>query len=197
MEELAQAAWGGEAAWVWQKQRALGRCSEPPTAPARAPHHPAVVPRESSHFGFFNGSALLAMEETELYQQDWIGLRALDEGGERPGLRGHVTHACPACHGRFHGPVQCTRSKLMNMSPPCPPPGCRAPGARARPRPPHAVQHGVVCGASCAAVLGGACARQRCRGGSSAAQTAVAWCALQRMGANEMNEWSACEQADA
>ncbi|KAL4448301.1 hypothetical protein ABPG75_005520 [Micractinium tetrahymenae] len=38
-----------------------------------------VVPKESAHFGFFNGSALLAMRDTPLYQQDWIGLKALDE----------------------------------------------------------------------------------------------------------------------
>lgn len=40
-----------------------------------------MVPKESSHFGFFNGSALLAMRDTQLYQQDWIGIRALDEAG--------------------------------------------------------------------------------------------------------------------
>lgn len=56
---------------------------------------PAVVPRESSHFGFYNGTALLAMADTDLYREDWIGLRALDEGG-----RLHLEH-CPGGHMHF------------------------------------------------------------------------------------------------
>ncbi|PSC70395.1 palmitoyl-thioesterase 1 [Micractinium conductrix] len=40
-----------------------------------------VVPKESSHFGFFNGTTLLRLQNTPLYQQDWIGLRSLDEAG--------------------------------------------------------------------------------------------------------------------
>ncbi|KAI7840948.1 hypothetical protein COHA_005378 [Chlorella ohadii] len=54
-----------------------------------------VVPRESSHFGFYNGSRLLAMEETELYQQDWIGLRQLQESGRLELAR------CPGRHMQF------------------------------------------------------------------------------------------------
>jgi palmitoyl-protein thioesterase len=54
-----------------------------------------VVPRESAHFGFYNGTALLALADTELYREDWIGLRALDEGG-----RLHLEH-CPGAHMQF------------------------------------------------------------------------------------------------
>ncbi|PRW45157.1 Palmitoyl- thioesterase 1 [Chlorella sorokiniana] len=54
-----------------------------------------VVPRESSHFGFYNGSQLLTMNETELYQQDWIGLKELQESG-----RLELAH-CPGRHMQF------------------------------------------------------------------------------------------------
>lgn len=40
-----------------------------------------VVPKESSHFGWFNGSQLLGLREQDIYIQDWIGLRQLDESG--------------------------------------------------------------------------------------------------------------------
>jgi palmitoyl-protein thioesterase len=40
-----------------------------------------VVPKESAHFGFYNGSRLLALREQPMYTEDWLGLRALDEGG--------------------------------------------------------------------------------------------------------------------
>lgn len=65
-----------------------------PTPPA-CPCCAAVVPKESAHFGFFNGSALLGMRDTQLYRQDWIGLRALDEAG-----RLTLVHA-PGRHMRF------------------------------------------------------------------------------------------------
>ena len=53
----------------------------PPLLPAARAPPPAVVPKESSHFGFFNGTTLLRLQNTPLYQQDWIGLRSLDEAG--------------------------------------------------------------------------------------------------------------------
>ncbi|KAK9829239.1 hypothetical protein WJX72_004713 [[Myrmecia] bisecta] len=40
-----------------------------------------VIPRDSAWFGFFDGQQLLPMEQTPLYKDDWIGLRALDESG--------------------------------------------------------------------------------------------------------------------
>ncbi|EFN56412.1 hypothetical protein CHLNCDRAFT_35163 [Chlorella variabilis] len=54
-----------------------------------------VVPKESSHFGFFNGSHLVPLREQPLYAQDWLGLRALDEAG-----RLELLHA-PGAHMRF------------------------------------------------------------------------------------------------
>lgn len=52
-----------------------------------------VVPRDSAWFGFFDGKQLLQMEQTQLYQEDWIGLKALNESnrlviGQSPG--GHM-----------------------------------------------------------------------------------------------------------
>jgi palmitoyl-protein thioesterase len=40
-----------------------------------------VVPRESSHFGFYNGQRIIPLRESELYKHDRIGLRRLDEDG--------------------------------------------------------------------------------------------------------------------
>lgn len=40
-----------------------------------------VVPRESSHFGFYDGQQIIPLRESELYKQDRIGLRRLDEDG--------------------------------------------------------------------------------------------------------------------
>ena len=54
-----------------------------------------VVPKESSHFGFFDGEVLLPMEATELYTEDRIGLRALHEAG-----RLELKHA-PGFHMQF------------------------------------------------------------------------------------------------
>lgn len=66
--------------------------------PGRRPAH-AVVPRESSHFGFYNGSQLLGMEQTELYQQDWIGLRQLQVG--RDTLPAAAAAAATAAVGKW------------------------------------------------------------------------------------------------
>lgn len=54
-----------------------------------------VVPRESSQFGFFDGEKLLTMEDTELYQEDILGLRALQEGGRL------VRESAPGFHMQF------------------------------------------------------------------------------------------------
>lgn len=40
-----------------------------------------VVPRDSAWFSYYNGTQLLGLREQPLYQEDWIGLRALDERG--------------------------------------------------------------------------------------------------------------------
>jgi len=43
-----------------------------------------LIPPETAWFGYYaenNFSAVLAPQETELYKEDWIGLRGLDEGG--------------------------------------------------------------------------------------------------------------------
>ncbi|KAL3150853.1 hypothetical protein ABBQ32_000606 [Trebouxia sp. C0010 RCD-2024] len=55
-----------------------------------------VVPRDSAWFGYWDGQQLQSMKETQLYQEDWIGLRQLDEAGrvlleECPGQHMHVT----------------------------------------------------------------------------------------------------------
>jgi len=44
-----------------------------------------VVPKESEWFGFFadnNSSAVVNLEETPLYKEDWIGLKTLDKAGK-------------------------------------------------------------------------------------------------------------------
>jgi len=41
-----------------------------------------VVPRESSWFGFYDGTRLVPYNETQLYQDDLIGLAALDRQGK-------------------------------------------------------------------------------------------------------------------
>lgn len=38
-----------------------------------------VIPRDSGWFSFFNGSDLIPMRDLEIYKQDWIGLKPLDE----------------------------------------------------------------------------------------------------------------------
>jgi len=40
-----------------------------------------VVPKESAHFGFFDGQRLIPLQESSLYQEDRLGLKALDEEG--------------------------------------------------------------------------------------------------------------------
>ncbi|KAK9831273.1 hypothetical protein WJX74_010098 [Apatococcus lobatus] len=55
-----------------------------------------VVPRDSAWFSFFNGQELVALKDQPIYQEDWIGLRALDNAGrlvfdEIPGGHMHFT----------------------------------------------------------------------------------------------------------
>ncbi|CAD7703062.1 unnamed protein product, partial [Ostreobium quekettii] len=40
-----------------------------------------VIPRESSWFSFFNGTDLIPMRDLDIYKEDWIGLKQLDERG--------------------------------------------------------------------------------------------------------------------
>jgi palmitoyl-protein thioesterase len=54
-----------------------------------------VVPRESSHFGEYDGEELRSMEETGLYTEDRIGLRELNDRG-----RLYLEHA-PGFHMQF------------------------------------------------------------------------------------------------
>lgn len=54
-----------------------------------------VVPKESAHFGFFDGEKLLDMEDTDLYKEDRIGLRELNERGDL-----HLLHS-PGFHMQF------------------------------------------------------------------------------------------------
>ncbi len=55
----------------------------------------AVVPRDSAWFYFYNGSALLTLEEQPIYKEDWIGLRRLDEAG------GLIFERAPGEHMQF------------------------------------------------------------------------------------------------
>lgn len=55
-----------------------------------------VVPKDSAWFGYWDGHRLQSMNETDLYQEDWIGLQQLDRAGkitleECPGQHMHVT----------------------------------------------------------------------------------------------------------
>merc|ERR1719183_2875681 len=59
-----------------------------------------VVPNDSSWFAYYPWGTLdrrkiLPMNQTELYKQDWIGLKALDEQGRI------VFKECPAMHMKF------------------------------------------------------------------------------------------------
>lgn len=40
-----------------------------------------VVPRDSAWFSFYNGKELLGVKDQPIYQNDWIGLKELDEKG--------------------------------------------------------------------------------------------------------------------
>eukprot|EP00955_Chlamydomonas_euryale_P059855 357516-Chlamydomonas_euryale.AAC.15 len=53
-----------------------------------------MVPRDSSWFGFYNGTALVPLEQQRLYTEDWIGLRKLDESGRlvRASIEGRHMH---------------------------------------------------------------------------------------------------------
>lgn len=59
-----------------------------------------VVPNDSSWFAYYpwgslNRSEILPMNQTQLYKQDWIGLKSLDEQGKI------VFKECPAMHMKF------------------------------------------------------------------------------------------------
>ena len=54
-----------------------------------------VVPKESSHFGFYDGRQLLSMEQTDLYVEDRIGLKTLHEANKL------VLEHAPGFHMRF------------------------------------------------------------------------------------------------
>eukprot|EP00884_Botryococcus_braunii_P007153 jgi/Botrbrau1/16439/Bobra.0142s0035.1 len=54
-----------------------------------------VVPRESSWFGFYNGQQLVDLKDSDLYKEDWIGLRELDESGRLDLVE------CPGQHMHF------------------------------------------------------------------------------------------------
>jgi palmitoyl-protein thioesterase len=54
-----------------------------------------VVPKESAHFGFFDGEKLVPLIENKIYTEDRLGLKALDESG-----RLVIAHA-PGFHMQF------------------------------------------------------------------------------------------------
>ena len=44
-----------------------------------------VIPKESAHFGFWdnaNPDVIVNLKDSEMYTEDWIGLRSLDEAGK-------------------------------------------------------------------------------------------------------------------
>lgn len=55
----------------------------------------AVVPRDSAWFSFYNGTALVPLEEQPLYTEDWIGLKRLHQTG------GLVFEEAPGEHMQF------------------------------------------------------------------------------------------------
>eukprot|EP00803_Ostreobium_quekettii_P007549 evm.model.scf_2008.3 EVM.evm.TU.scf_2008.3 scf_2008:13741-17931(-) len=40
-----------------------------------------VIPRDSSWFSFYNGTDIIPMRDLDVYKEDWIGLKQLDERG--------------------------------------------------------------------------------------------------------------------
>lgn len=57
---------------------------------------PAVVPRDSAWFSWFNGTAVVPLQQQQMYSEDWLGLRQLHEGGrlafeEAPGQHMHFS----------------------------------------------------------------------------------------------------------
>ncbi|RKP12671.1 Alpha/Beta hydrolase protein, partial [Piptocephalis cylindrospora] len=38
-----------------------------------------VIPKETSWFGYLEGDRLVELRDTQMYKEDWLGLRALDE----------------------------------------------------------------------------------------------------------------------
>jgi palmitoyl-protein thioesterase len=54
-----------------------------------------VVPKESAHFGFFDGEKLVPLTENKIYVEDRIGLKVLNESG-----RLILAHA-PGFHMQF------------------------------------------------------------------------------------------------
>ncbi|XP_057854308.2 uncharacterized protein LOC131064231 isoform X4 [Cryptomeria japonica] len=65
-------------------------------------HDTVLIPRETSWFGYYpdgNFNVILPPQETALYKEDWIGLKALDDAGKvkyisTPGNHLHITHDC-------------------------------------------------------------------------------------------------------
>ena len=61
-------------------------------------HEDVVHPKESTNFGYTDGTRAIPMRELPMYKEDWIGLRALDERGaitqvELPGEHLEITRA--------------------------------------------------------------------------------------------------------
>jgi len=47
-------------------------------------HDTILIPRETAWFGYYGeeqNSVVQTPQETKLYKEDWVGLRALDEAG--------------------------------------------------------------------------------------------------------------------
>ncbi|XP_057854314.2 uncharacterized protein LOC131064234 [Cryptomeria japonica] len=65
-------------------------------------HDTVLIPRETAWFGYYldgNFSVILSPQETALYKEDWIGLKALDDAGKvkyisTPGNHLDITHDC-------------------------------------------------------------------------------------------------------
>lgn len=62
----------------------------------RFQHDTTVVPRDSAWFAWYNGTQLLTMNQTALYQEDWIGMRTLHEAGKLE------FGECPGDHMHFN-----------------------------------------------------------------------------------------------
>uniref|UniRef100_A0A0C9RG41 Palmitoyl-protein thioesterase 1 n=1 Tax=Wollemia nobilis TaxID=56998 RepID=A0A0C9RG41_9CONI len=65
-------------------------------------HDTVLIPQETAWFGYYpdgNFSVVLPPQETALYKEDWIGLKALDDAGKVkyisvPGNHLDITHEC-------------------------------------------------------------------------------------------------------
>ncbi len=56
----------------------------------------AVVPRDSAWFSFYDGKRLVPLREQPMYEEDWLGLKELDQSGrlvfaEAPGAHMHFS----------------------------------------------------------------------------------------------------------